>query len=176
MCSLPLHDWLILFTGNKCDLESRREVQFAEACSLAKDKDLLVALETSAKEADNVDEAFIMMARQLLARNGLAVKVDNRKMDSQHSLLRSNSRPINSPIQTSERKPCECWHRTRFEKQRYTIYRCCTFKTSWCFTTDMDSGGFSVSNQFISQSSSKHKAFFSGTPTKNCKCRHLHVE
>ncbi|XP_062862666.1 ras-related protein Rab-19-like [Trichomycterus rosablanca] len=96
---------LLALIGNKCDLESEREVQFTEACSLAKEKELLVALETSAKEAQNVDEGFIMMARELLARNGLAVKVNNNKMDSQHILLRSNSRPIIIPIQ---KKPCEC--------------------------------------------------------------------
>lgn len=36
-------------TGNKCDLEDKRQVQFEEACNLAKSRGILAALETSAK-------------------------------------------------------------------------------------------------------------------------------
>lgn len=35
--------------GNKCDLEEQRQVQFEEACDLAKERGILAALETSAK-------------------------------------------------------------------------------------------------------------------------------
>uniref|UniRef100_A0A4W4H531 Ras-related protein Rab-19 n=1 Tax=Electrophorus electricus TaxID=8005 RepID=A0A4W4H531_ELEEL len=63
---------LLTLIGNKCDLESERQVQFAEACTLAKEKGILVAMETSAKEAQNVDEAFELIARELLAQNGMA--------------------------------------------------------------------------------------------------------
>lgn len=35
--------------GNKCDLEEQRQVQFEQACNLAKDRGILAALETSAK-------------------------------------------------------------------------------------------------------------------------------
>lgn len=35
--------------GNKCDLDQEREVMFEDACNLAKNRGMLVALETSAK-------------------------------------------------------------------------------------------------------------------------------
>lgn len=40
---------LIVSIGNKTDLEQERQVLFEEACDLAKDKEILAALETSAK-------------------------------------------------------------------------------------------------------------------------------
>lgn len=113
-----------LHVGNKCDLEKERQVQFEDACNLSKEKDILAALETSAKvtsahihvtminwlqllsqllylllcfqESQNVDEAFIMMARELLSRNGLDVQQeDSERNNTPRVLLRSNSRPIN---------------------------------------------------------------------------------
>ncbi|KAK3518162.1 hypothetical protein QTP70_033261 [Hemibagrus guttatus] len=99
---------LLAIIGNKCDLESEREVEFNEACTLAKQKEIVVALETSAKEAQNVDQAFIVMARELLASNGLAVKEGGYHMDSPHILLQSNTRTINSPTNTEEKKTCGC--------------------------------------------------------------------
>lgn len=36
-------------SGNKCDLESERQVEFETACSLANERGMLAALETSAK-------------------------------------------------------------------------------------------------------------------------------
>lgn len=44
-----------LHLGNKCDLEDERQVQFEEACSLAKDRSILAALETSAKVTEEVN-------------------------------------------------------------------------------------------------------------------------
>lgn len=38
-----------LHVGNKCDLEQERQVPFEKACNLAKESDVLAALETSAK-------------------------------------------------------------------------------------------------------------------------------
>lgn len=38
-----------LHLGNKSDLEQERQVQFEEACNLAKERGILAALETSAK-------------------------------------------------------------------------------------------------------------------------------
>lgn len=101
--------YLFLFAGNKCDLESERQVEFNEACTLAKQKGILVALETSAKEAQNVDQAFIVMAHELLARNGLAVNEDSYEVDSPRILLRSNTKAINSLPDTVEKKQaCGC--------------------------------------------------------------------
>ncbi|XP_030626518.1 ras-related protein Rab-19 [Chanos chanos] len=99
---------LVALIGNKSDLESEREVPFQEACSLAEERGLLAALETSAKEAQNIETAFMMMAKELLARNGMAVTQEDAYTDSPRILLRANSRPINGPTYTPEKKSCDC--------------------------------------------------------------------
>ncbi|XP_046879134.1 ras-related protein Rab-19-like [Hypomesus transpacificus] len=99
---------LLVLIGNKCDMEEQREVPFEESCSLAEERGILAALETSAKEAQYVEEAFLMMARELLARNGLSVQ--QGEQDSTRILLRSNSRPVNGPATfgSVEKKQCDC--------------------------------------------------------------------
>ena len=56
---------MIALAGNKSDLGSRRTVEYEEAKAYAEEKGLLF-LETSAKNADNVDEIFLAIARKLL--------------------------------------------------------------------------------------------------------------
>ncbi|XP_031721613.1 ras-related protein Rab-19-like [Anarrhichthys ocellatus] len=86
---------VLVLIGNKCDLEQERQVPFEEACNLAEEKNILAALETSAKESQNVEEAFIMMARELMSRNGLNVQQeDSISSNTPQLLLRSNSRAI----------------------------------------------------------------------------------
>ncbi|KAK9525643.1 hypothetical protein VZT92_016329 [Zoarces viviparus] len=86
---------VLVLIGNKCDLEQERQVPFEEACNLAEDKNILAALETSAKESQNVEEAFIMMARELMSRNGLNVQQeDSISSNTPQLVLRSNSRAI----------------------------------------------------------------------------------
>ncbi|XP_056131718.1 ras-related protein Rab-19-like [Lampris incognitus] len=102
---------VLVLIGNKCDLESERQVRFQEACCLAKEREILVALETSAKESQNVEDAFMLMARELLSRNGLSVQQgDAASSRSQCVLLRTNSRPVNGTTATysaaSEKKSC----------------------------------------------------------------------
>ena len=62
-------DIVIALAGNKSDLDkgfySRRTVEYEEAKAYAEEKGLLF-LETSAKNADNVDEIFLAIARKLL--------------------------------------------------------------------------------------------------------------
>ena len=53
--------------GNKCDLAHHRQVDFREA-ELIAEKEQCVAMETSAKEADNVDHLFMSLATQLKRR------------------------------------------------------------------------------------------------------------
>ncbi|TKS90700.1 Ras-related protein [Collichthys lucidus] len=90
---------LLVLIGNKCDLEQERQVPFEEACIFAKETGILAALETSAKVSQNVEEAFTMMARELLARNGLLVKKeDEENINTLRVLLRSNSRPVNGNV------------------------------------------------------------------------------
>ncbi|KPP75753.1 ras-related protein Rab-19-like [Scleropages formosus] len=91
--------------GNKSDLESQRQVLFEDACTLAEERGVLAALETSAKEARNVEEAFLLLARELMARNGMMVQ--QQPLQDSRVLLRANSRPINSP-EPLEKKSCQC--------------------------------------------------------------------
>mmetsp|Transcript_129271 Transcript_129271/g.335188 ORF Transcript_129271/g.335188 Transcript_129271/m.335188 type:complete len:213 (-) Transcript_129271:525-1163(-) len=53
----------IMLIGNKADLE-RREVSFEEGANFARDNNLIFR-ETSAKTAQNVEEAFIQTARKI---------------------------------------------------------------------------------------------------------------
>lgn len=52
-----------LILGNKQDLEHLREVTVAEAKAYAQHCSMLDAIETSAKENTNIDEAFLRMAK-----------------------------------------------------------------------------------------------------------------
>lgn len=53
-------------SGNKCDMESIREVEQAEALALAElIPEIILVLETSAKDNKNVDQAFNELAAEL---------------------------------------------------------------------------------------------------------------
>lgn len=101
---------VLVLIGNKCDLEEEREVKFEEACNLAKEKEILAALETSAKESQNVEEAFMMMAKELMSRNGLHVQQGDTESDSTpRILLRANSRAVDCNVAATtppEKKSC----------------------------------------------------------------------
>lgn len=60
-----------LLVGNKCDLVSKRDVQFEVAKAFA-DKLEIPFLETSAKAATGVENAFILMAQEI--KNTIAVQ------------------------------------------------------------------------------------------------------
>uniref|UniRef100_A0A3Q3W3H0 Ras-related protein Rab-19 n=1 Tax=Mola mola TaxID=94237 RepID=A0A3Q3W3H0_MOLML len=99
---------LLVLMGNKCDLQEERQVQFEEACNLAKNNGILAALETSAKESQNVEEAFMMMARELLARNSPRVQ-QQESNSAPRLLLWASSRPVSSIPGTytpPEKKTC----------------------------------------------------------------------
>nr|XP_015813443.2 ras-related protein Rab-19 [Nothobranchius furzeri] len=102
---------VLVLIGNKCDLEQERQVPFEKACSLAKESSMLAALETSAKESRNVEEAFLMMARELMSRNGLQVQQGETESCSAPQIhLRSNSRPVEvthvAAYKPPEKKTC----------------------------------------------------------------------
>ncbi|KAM7041209.1 ras-related protein Rab-43 [Acridotheres tristis] len=76
-----------LLIGNKSDLSGLREVQLAEAQSLAERYDnIICAIETSAKDSSNVEEAFVKMATELMMRHGGPMisekNTDSIKLDS----------------------------------------------------------------------------------------------
>jgi Ras-related protein Rab-2A len=54
----------IMLIGNKCDLEQKRQVSTEEGEAFAKEHNL-VFLETSAKTAHNVDDAFVQTAQAI---------------------------------------------------------------------------------------------------------------
>merc|ERR1711971_1188326 len=56
-----------LLVGNKCDLSSKKVVSFDEAKELA-DSMGVQFMETSAKNAQNVEQAFVSMAGQIKSR------------------------------------------------------------------------------------------------------------
>ena len=62
------NDMVIALAGNKSDLGSRRTVEYEEANAYAEEKGLLF-LETSAKNADNVNEIFLAIARKRRPRH-----------------------------------------------------------------------------------------------------------
>ncbi|XP_028813996.1 ras-related protein Rab-19 isoform X2 [Denticeps clupeoides] len=97
---------VVVFIGNKCDLETERQVLFEDACTLAEQRGALAALETSVKEDQNVEEAFILMARELMVRSGGVVNHEPYS-ESPYPLLNSNSHPIDvdRPL---EKKSCNC--------------------------------------------------------------------
>ncbi|KAM4721168.1 ras-related protein Rab-43 [Rhinophrynus dorsalis] len=75
-----------LLIGNKSDLHEFREVELEEAQTLAQHFDVTCAIETSAKDSSNVEEAFIKMASELMVRHGGPVfsekSTDSIKLDS----------------------------------------------------------------------------------------------
>ncbi|XP_016886391.1 ras-related protein Rab-19-like [Cynoglossus semilaevis] len=96
---------VLILIGNKSDLVEDRKVLFEEACTLAENNSVLAALETSAKEAQNVEAAFNLMARELLARNGMTI-VDESPQDQSQFMLRNSSHPIHGF--SSADKKCGC--------------------------------------------------------------------
>mmetsp|Transcript_10426 Transcript_10426/g.17047 ORF Transcript_10426/g.17047 Transcript_10426/m.17047 type:complete len:212 (-) Transcript_10426:287-922(-) len=60
-------DMTIILIGNKSDLESKRAVSLEEGQAFAKENGLIF-LETSAKTAQNVEEAFIDTAKEIYSK------------------------------------------------------------------------------------------------------------
>lgn len=100
------YHFVVVSPGNKCDLQPHRQVLFEDACTLAEQKGALAALETSAKENRNVQEAFELMARELIVRNGGIVPQEVLS-DSSNLLLYSETHPIEE-VECIEKKSCDC--------------------------------------------------------------------
>ncbi|PVD24749.1 hypothetical protein C0Q70_15234 [Pomacea canaliculata] len=79
-----------LLVGNKADLEQLREVRKEEAAAMARQHNMLDALEASAKDNTNIDEAFYKIAKELKRRYGGDSAMDSSKGDA----LKLSSRSI----------------------------------------------------------------------------------
>ncbi|XP_072256319.1 ras-related protein Rab-19 [Pyxicephalus adspersus] len=62
---------MVMLIGNKSDLVEKRQILFEDACTLAEKFGMLAVLETSAKESLNIEEVFLLMTKELIARNTL---------------------------------------------------------------------------------------------------------
>ncbi|XP_053575008.1 ras-related protein Rab-19 [Bombina bombina] len=91
---------MLMLIGNKSDLLEKRQVLFEEACTLAEKHGLLAVLETSAKESHNVEEVFLLMAKELIARNTLNFHSENPR-----NSFMLESHPIIAP---PAEKNCQC--------------------------------------------------------------------
>ncbi|KAJ1521290.1 hypothetical protein ONE63_002968 [Megalurothrips usitatus] len=61
---------MLVLIGNKCDEESSREVTFVEASALSEYlPEIMLVLETSAKENTNIEDAFMFLATELKRRH-----------------------------------------------------------------------------------------------------------
>nr|XP_683305.3 ras-related protein Rab-19 isoform X2 [Danio rerio] len=96
---------VLVLIGNKCDLEAQRQVLFEDACTLAERSGALAALETSAKHHHNIEEAFQLMARELLVRHG-GIHYQDNQSDSPTVYLHSDSHPIEG--EQLEKRSCDC--------------------------------------------------------------------
>lgn len=74
---MPSVNHFILHPGNKSDLTDQREVSFADAQAMAHQLDFISAIETSAKDSNNVEEAFNKMASELILRHGGPMFTEN---------------------------------------------------------------------------------------------------
>ncbi|GAB0093120.1 ras-related protein Rab-43 [Sergentomyia squamirostris] len=82
---------ILILIGNKCDMESLREVEFSEAEAMCEFvPEILFVMETSAKENTNVEEAFHCLANELKKRHD-SINADNEES----GIVLGKSKPLN---------------------------------------------------------------------------------
>ena len=97
-------DITIILIGNKNDLENERQVSYQEGESFAKENGLLF-LETSAKTANNIVEAFNLSAMKILnniQKNGETIPKQNIKID----IDENNKKEIKNRKQDNKKGCC----------------------------------------------------------------------
>ena len=75
----------IVLCGNKCDLESERQVQTSEAQKLAEEWRVLF-FETSAKSKINITESFAALIRRIMELKGINEGEINDKIDNNQKI------------------------------------------------------------------------------------------
>lgn len=93
----------IMLIGNKCDLDSKRQVSREEGEAFAKEHGL-VFMETSAKTAQNVDEAFLHTAN-VIYENVSSGVIDANVVSGKPQ---GAPKPAPKPTTTTQKKSCEC--------------------------------------------------------------------
>jgi Ras-related protein Rab-1A len=84
----------ILLVGNKCDLKSFRQVSEEEAKKLAADLELTY-IETSAKDAHNIEHAFATLLEQSVASVSAGTLQTKPANELEASIIPGQSKPIN---------------------------------------------------------------------------------
>lgn len=93
----------IMLIGNKCDLDSKRQVSREEGEAFAKEHGL-VFMETSAKTAQNVDEAFLHTAN-VIYENVTSGVIDANVVSGKPQ---GAPKPAPKPSSATTKKGCEC--------------------------------------------------------------------
>nr|XP_033806674.1 ras-related protein Rab-19 isoform X2 [Geotrypetes seraphini]XP_033806675.1 ras-related protein Rab-19 isoform X2 [Geotrypetes seraphini] len=93
---------VMMLIGNKADLLENRQVLFEDACTLAEKHGLLAVLETSAKDAQNVEEVFLLMVKELMVRNSMHLY-----RESPSGSLQLDSHPVIAD-KTLQKQHCPC--------------------------------------------------------------------
>jgi Ras-related protein Rab-2A len=98
----------IMLIGNKTDLEHRRAVSFEEGQQFANEHGLIF-LETSAKTAANVEEAFINTARRIYEKIQQGVfDVSNESFGIKVGMAAQQTGSVNVSIQGQQRSSSGC--------------------------------------------------------------------
>lgn len=95
-------DMVVALVGNKSDLDSRRTVSTEEGARFARDHNLLY-LETSAKTAYNVEEAFLNTARAIYSK----IQQGGIDITSETCGVRMGPNALSNTLQPSARPPQE---------------------------------------------------------------------
>ena len=90
----------LILAGNKCDLETERQISFAEGKSLAEQLSIPF-LECSAKEGKNVEELFNLLAKDMIGKVGVGERVVNSNKNYEFTNLEEKTQ--------YEKKSCGCY-------------------------------------------------------------------
>eukprot|EP01083_Nonionella_stella_P037423 102004_1 len=104
-------DLVVILIGNKCDLEHKREVATHRGKRYASTNGLLAFIETSAKTAHNVDEAFIRPSKYLLHQ--IQSKMIDVNKGTHHGITvgsdtRSQFVSVTEQLDTDTSTGCKC--------------------------------------------------------------------